>query len=67
MHLAQAFQILLEDLYLRAESLSLREDLIEVELLEVLLLLIEVGTVLVDVLVDHLDRFVLYHVLQLLL
>lgn len=63
MHLAQAFQILLEDFYLRAESLSLREDLIEVELLEVLLLLIEVGTVLVDVLVDHLDRFVLYHVL----
>lgn len=67
LHLAQVFQVLLEDFYLRAEPLSLREDLIEVELLEIFLLFVEVGTVLVDVLIDHLDGFVLYHVLQFLL
>ena len=47
--------------------MCLVEDLIEVELLEVLLFFIEVGTVLIDVLIDHFDGFVFYHVLELLL
>lgn len=67
LHPAQALQVLLEYFYLRGEALGLGEYLVEVELLEVLLLLVEVGAVLVDVLVDHLDRLVLYHLLQLLL
>ena len=55
LYLIEVGQVVMEDVDLLGESLSLVEDLIEVELFEVLLLLVEVSAVLVDILIDDFD------------
>lgn len=64
---SQSLQIILKDVYLFRNALSLSENIVEIELLEILLFLLQVGTVLINILVYYLSRFVLNHILQLFL
>ncbi len=63
LYFVESGEIGLQDTDFLGEALGIVEDAIEIKLFEVFLLLVEIGTILVDILVDDLDRLVFYHLL----